>query len=153
MATLRTGTHAVLLIAMGLNLSACAGPRPIAAAGPSTPPPAAPVEGSRGTIEGAQDGLLQTLCDRYEDCVVERNETLARAVGGLPADVDAAREEARASVLVGAARRWCQLRLGALDPAGLRARQACLAQRECGALARCLLGASPRPVTEPSAPR
>lgn len=154
MATTFTTTRVLaLLIGLGLQLSACAGPQPIAGTAPPGPPPGPQPERSREPGEGAPDGLLQALCDRYEDCVVERNENLARAVGSTPLDLDAAREEARTAVLVGAARRWCQLRLGAIEPASLRARQACLAQKECGALSRCLMAPSPRPVAARSTSR
>lgn len=80
---------------------------------------------------------MDAICDRVEDCAVERNVSLARSLAGTRDDVEAARDDARRAVLSGHARRWCLLQLSGLPVSTIRRAHRCLSKTDCDPFFRC----------------
>jgi len=80
---------------------------------------------------------LETICDRMEDCAIERNVALARGYGGDKADLEAARLQARVALHSGYVRRWCLMRLSGLPRSQLLRIHGCLARTACDPFYRC----------------
>jgi len=80
---------------------------------------------------------LETICDRVEDCAVERNVALARENGGLAADVSAARSEARQALVSGGVRRWCLMRTRQLGRPEVKRIHDCLKRTACTPFYEC----------------
>ncbi|MFH2010559.1 MAG: hypothetical protein ABI333_28420 [bacterium] len=80
---------------------------------------------------------IETICDRMEDCAVERNVDLARTYGGTPADITLAREQARTVLHTGFVRRWCQQRLHALTLRDIVRIHRCLRRTACDPFFKC----------------
>ncbi len=92
----------------------------------------------------------EAICDRVEDCAIERNVALARAFGGTPADIDVARMQARLVLHSGYVRRWCQMRMGRHGRGLLMRLHGCLAVTACEPFYRCV--AQTRGRMAPAAP-
>lgn len=97
---------------------------------------------------------METLCDRMEDCAIERNVALARGFGGNKADLEVARLQARIALHSGYVRRWCLMRLSSVAKPQLMRIHKCLARTACDPFYRCsqrIRTASPRHRARPSA--
>lgn len=143
----------------------------LASCGPTTP-----IGGSGGTVAGGQGGpraapepprrpavpseWVEMICDRVEDCSVERNVELAKAFGGTETDLEAARQEARQALVSGTVRRWCQMRVEQLQRPDAERIRGCLGQQTaCGPFYQCArfgeaeAGIAQRPGPRPTPPR
>jgi hypothetical protein len=80
---------------------------------------------------------LETICDRMEDCAIERNVGLARTFGGNKTDLEAARLQARVALHSGYVRRWWLMRLSGLSASKLLQIHKCLARTACDPFYRC----------------
>lgn len=154
---------ALALLLAVTGLSACSsqlglaqgGPRSLQAATvdkteeqPGSPPPARPE---------VPKAWVDALCDRVEDCAVERNTALAKESGGVDEDVEAARREAEQALVSGDVRTFCLLRVTRLGRADAGRIHGCLkSERDCAGFYRCadFAGAEarvrPRPQPAPS---
>ena len=101
--------------------------------GGSTVPP----RGDEPRERPAPPEWVETICNRVEDCAVERNVRLARDFGGNPADVAAAKREARQALVSGAVRRWCLLRIKRLRVPQVQRIHGCLKRLSCTPFYRC----------------
>ena len=97
-------------------------------------PPTDPRTGPTGE---AAKRALETICDRMEDCAIERNVALARTFGGNSADLEAARLQARVALHSGYVRRWWLMRLSGLSASQLMRIHKCLARTACDPFYRC----------------
>ncbi len=90
-----------------------------------------------GPIGAVAKRALETICDRMEDCAIERNVALARTFGGNKADLEAARLQARVALHSGYVRRWWLMRLSGLSGANLMRIHKCLARTACDPFYQC----------------
>jgi hypothetical protein len=125
---------------LGLLLG-CAPPAPISgggARGTSGDGGTGPAADPRPRAPAVPPEWVEMICDRVEDCSVERNVGLAQAYGGTPADVEAARHGARQSLVSGGVRRWCQMRVAQLERSDAARIHGCLKQQTtCGPFYQC----------------
>ncbi len=84
---------------------------------------------------------METICDRMEDCAIERNVALARTFGGNKAALEAARLQARIALHSGYVRRWWLMRLSGLTGSQLLQIHKCLDRTACDPFYRCALKA------------
>ncbi len=80
---------------------------------------------------------METICDRQEDCAIERNVALARAYGGTKADLESARLQARIALHSGYVRRWCLMRMSSLRRPQLMQIHKCLSRTACEPFYQC----------------
>jgi len=132
--------HAIfgwVLFTVSVFLLACPGsatdPRPRRPRGPSR----ADSETPRRAAARIPPRWVETICDRVEDCAVERNVRLARRYDGSPRDIAAARREAQQALVSGMVRRWCLMRVGRLQRSDVKRIRQCLAKRACSPFYRC----------------
>lgn len=103
------------IIIAALGLGACTGQIGISGGGPTAAEPAR-VAGTRPVVAPgpARPELprewVEGICDRVEDCAVERNTTLVEKSGGTPEDVAAAKHEAQQALVSGDVRAFCLIR-------------------------------------------
>lgn len=103
-----------------------------AAAGPDSPAAHSP----RAPAFPAE--WKHAICDRVEDCAVERNEALARSYGGTDEDVKLSRMEARQALASGVVRRWCDLQVGHMTRSNVERIHECLShKRSCLPFYQC----------------
>lgn len=140
-----------LLPGVLLLLSACGPSVPIAGGGARGTTGggggAGPTARARPRPPAVPPEWVEMICDRVEDCSVERNVALAQSYGGTPADLDAARREARQALVSGAVRRWCQQQVEQLGKPDAARIHGCLKQQTaCGAFYQCAAfpGGAPR---------
>ena len=79
----------------------------------------------------------ETICDRIEDCAIERNESLARTYGGTAQDITMARHQARRALHSGLVRRWCLLRLSGTAVKQIQRIHGCLSNSACDPFYKC----------------
>lgn len=109
------------------------GPGPRTGADRQRPPPDPRADADAAAAKRA----LETICDRMEDCAIERNVALARGYGGNKADLEVARLQARVALHSGYVRRWCLMRLSGLPRPQLLQIHKCLARTACEPFYRC----------------
>lgn len=81
---------------------------------------------------------VDALCDRVEDCAVERNTLLAKESGGVETDVEAARQEAQQALVSGDVRAFCLLRVKRLGRGEVERIHGCLkTEQGCDGFYRC----------------
>lgn len=113
------------------------GPGPRTGAARRRPPPRSPPDANAAVAKRT----METICDRMEDCAIERNVALARAFGGSKADLEAARLQARVALHSGYVRRWWLMRLSTLSRSQLLRIHKCLDRTDCDPFYRCALRA------------
>jgi len=113
---------------------------PNEALGPGTQPAHRRQPASKTSTDPAEvvsKRAMETICDRMEDCAIERNVALARGYGGNTADLEAARLQARIALHSGYVRRWCLMRLSRRAQPELMQIHKCLARTSCEPFYRC----------------
>jgi hypothetical protein len=133
----------------------------LACPGPATDPrPQRPRGASRAGSETPRRAAaripprwVESICDRVEDCAVERNVRLAKRYGGSPADIAAARREAQQALVSGVVRRWCLMRVGRLQRSEVKRIHQCLAKRACALFYQCAAFPRARARPRPTARR
>jgi len=128
---------------MVLILGACpathaiSGKDPLTRPMPTTPGDALP-EGAGSPRQEVPQAWLRAICDRVEDCTVERNEALTRSYSGTEEDLRLSRLEARQALAQGVVRRWCELQVGRMPRSKAERVHLCLNQHQsCGAFYQC----------------
>jgi hypothetical protein len=81
---------------------------------------------------------VEAICDRVEDCAVERNAALAKESGGNDQDVGAAMADAREALVSGSVRSFCLLRTRKLGRPDAERIHGCLGTNKgCADFYRC----------------